>query len=120
MNLRLCLAGALTLASLSPAFPKDTGEWKDASPELRDWFKGVRAPSGIPCCDIADGHATDFDIRSDGYWIPTPGNPHVWMRVPDEAVVNNAGNPTGRAIVWTGHQFNGEISIRCFVAGAGG
>lgn len=80
---------------------------------MREWFHNVRSANGIPCCDIADGHRTDFDMRQNLYWVPINGN---WMRVPPDAVLKNAGNPTGGAVVWYS-DYGGQIFIRCFVPG---
>jgi hypothetical protein len=40
------------------------------------------------------------------------------MPVPPEAVLNNAGNPVGGAIVWCS-VYGNQVVIRCFVPGAG-
>jgi hypothetical protein len=93
----------------------DNGQYENVPPHIRDWFKGVRSPHGIPCCDIADGHRTDYDVRTDGYWVPIDGQ---WMPVPPEAVVQNAGNPVGEAVVWYS-QLREKTFIRCFVPGGG-
>jgi hypothetical protein len=123
--LALDTARAVTLA-------RDSGQWGDTPDNVRAWFKSVRSPSGVPCCDIADGHRTDYDVRrgpgGDGYWIPIPDTPpsrENWMQVPPEAVVYDAGNPVGEAIVWyvrndhTSPNGGGGIYIRCFVPGGG-
>jgi hypothetical protein len=84
----------------------------------------VRSPNGVPCCDIADGHRTTWDRRPGDprYWVPIEGE---WTPVPPEAVVYNAGNPTGEAVVWyvrndatSPHGASGYF-IRCFVPGGG-
>lgn len=100
-------------------------EWEGASPLERQWFKGVRSPHGVPCCDVADGHRTTFEWRQDDagghFWVPIEGA--MWM-VPTEAVVWNAGNPFDTSVVWYAN--NGAVSdddgnlhpliyIRCFV-----
>jgi hypothetical protein len=102
-----------------PAFAVDNGQWGEVPDHVRSWFKNVRAPNGVPCCDIADGHRTDYDIRADGYWIPNPAAPQDWMPIPPEAVVYNAGNPVGEAVVWYVRQGPDAIYIRCFVPGGG-
>jgi len=102
-----------------PAFAVDNGQWGEVPDHVRSWFKNVRAPNGVPCCDIADGHRTDYDIRADGYWIPNPAAPQDWMPIPPEAVVYNAGNPVGEDVVWYVRQGPDAIYIRCFVPGGG-
>jgi hypothetical protein len=101
---------------------KYAGEWDKVDPATRSWFKGVRSPHNVPCCDIADGHSTLEDWRGQNeYWIPNPAalGPIEWMRVPPEAVIYNSGNPTGEAVVWYTMQSTGEVFIRCFVPGGG-
>ena len=101
---------------------RDSGQWNDVPDNVRTWFKSVRSPNGVPCCDVSDGHRTAYDIRpqqietDSGYWVPIDGE---WRSVPTAAVVHNAGNPIGEAVVW--YVRNGENSyyIRCFVPGGG-
>jgi len=99
----------------TPAVARDNGQFSNVSPAVRTWFHGVKSPSGIPCCDIADGHRTDYDMRKNRYWVPING---TWMPVPPQAVINNSGNPVGDAIVWYSTYAN-QVVIRCFVPGAG-
>jgi hypothetical protein len=40
----------------------DRGQFEDVPNDIRAWFKGVRSPTGIPCCDISDGHRTIYDV----------------------------------------------------------
>lgn len=104
---------------------KVAAEWQDASPTDRQWFKGVRSPHGVPCCDVADGHRTTFEWRQDDagghFWVPIEGEMRM---VPTESIVWNAGNPFDTSVVWytpqgaaTGE--DGELRkifyIRCFV-----
>ncbi len=114
----LCLRGAVLIAICAlpvPAIATDQGQYANVPANVRAWFKSVKSPSGVPCCDIADGHRTDYDMREDGYWVKIDGD---WVPVPGEAVVQNAGNPVGEAVVWY-TKFNGRAFIRCFVPGGG-
>jgi hypothetical protein len=110
--LSLVLAGTLSAASL------DRGEFGDVPDNVRSWFKSVRSPHGVPCCDIADGHRTTWDKHpgDERYWVPIEGE---WRPVPNEAVVHNAGNPVGEAVVWYVWQAGPTLYIRCFVPGGG-
>jgi hypothetical protein len=117
------ILAALALAayafSLGGAWARDTGQIPPDVPDyIRSWFKGVRSPHGVPCCDIADGHRTTWDKHpgSDNYWVPIEGE---WREVPPEAVVYNAGNPVGEAVVWYVRQGADVYYIRCFVPGGG-
>ena len=115
MHWRIALAGALITALLTPVLARDNGQFGNVPPDIRAWFKSVRSKNGIPCCDIADGHRTDYQMRESHYWVPIDGK---WIQVPEHAVVDNSGNPTGDAVVWY-TQFNGSVFIRCFVPGGG-
>jgi hypothetical protein len=110
----LSVAAIASLPCAAPAF--DNGQYNDVPDNVRSWFKNVRSPHGVPCCDIADGHRTPYDIRGDGYWVPIDGE---WRPVPPEAIVYNAGNPVGEAVVWYVPQGANKFYIRCFVPGGG-
>jgi hypothetical protein len=117
--MRTLLLAPLLLAPLvfSPveAPAKDQGQYAHVPEHIRAWFKSVRSAKGVPCCDISDGHRTDYDMRENNYWVPIGG---TWMQVPAEAVIPDSGNPTGDAVVW--YAKHGElIVIRCFVPGGG-
>jgi len=113
--LPVCQSPNCGLAIPIPAFDKP--EYQNLDPKIIDWFKSVRSKSGVPCCDIADGHRTDYDQKPDNhYWVPIAGE---WRQVPTEAIVENAGNPTGEAIVWYVKQGENIYHIRCFVPGGG-
>ncbi len=101
----------------------DPDKYKDVPPNVRQWFKSVKSPFGIPCCDIADGYRTDVQHRVDGYWVYIGGD---WRQVPAVAVVSGHENPTGDAVVWyidnnpgasPSADTPGRYFIRCFVPG---
>ena len=100
----------------APATAHDNGQFNDVPDTVRAWFKSVKSQRGIPCCDIADGHRTDYDMRENQYWVPING---AWMPVPPEAVIKDAGNPVGEAVVWYVRQGPDSVYIRCFVPGGG-
>jgi hypothetical protein len=121
MQKYLILAIVLVLASLSCAFPRDKGQFQNIEPKIRAWFKSVKSPDGVPCCDIADGHRAtwrgagngSYEVRIEGLWLPVP--PGAVVRIP---------NPVGEAVVW--HSREGDLDggelprIRCFVPGTEG
>lgn len=109
LSRRALLVPMLLVAATAQAV--DRGQFEDVPEDIRNWFKGVTNQTGVPCCDIADGHRTDYEVRAGAYWVPVNG---AWWRVPDQAVIRNAGNPLGEAIVWYVN-FRGSIEIRCFV-----
>ena len=100
---------ASALASAAYAF--DRGQYSNVPADIRAWFKSVVSPSGVPCCDISDGHRTEYDLRAGTYWVPIDG---LWWQVPERAVIRNQGNPVGEAVVWYVN-LRGSIVIRCFV-----
>src|ERR1700733_2967907 len=110
----LALAALAGLPFAAMAF--DNGQYGDVPANVRTWFKNVRSPQGIPCCDMADGHRTQFEMRTDGYWVPIDGE---WRHVPSEAIVQSAGNPVGEAVVWFAVLCGNTYHIRCFVPGSG-
>lgn len=118
---RAILVASLLLAPVVvQAF--DSGQYENVDPNVRAWFKSVRSPHGVPCCDLADGHrlgSGEWDIDpkvESGYRVHVEG---MWMDVPPEAVVNNSGNPVGEAVIWYVRQGPESVYIRCFVPGGG-
>lgn len=108
---------ALVIASMGFAanlHAVDRGQFSASDPQIRSWFKSVIAPNGVPCCDESDGHRTAYDMRDGAFWVPIEGE---WMRVPERAIIREAGNPVGEAVVWW-VRHRGEIIISCFVPAA--
>lgn len=113
---RITLTLSVLGASVGPLLGGDFGQYSDVPANVRAWFKSIRSPNGMPCCDIADGHRTTWRGRADGgYEVQIDGQ---WFKVPPEAVIPNAGNPTGDSIVWYS-SYGGRVYIRCFVPGGG-
>lgn len=100
---------------VAAALAADNGQWKNAPDSVRQWFRSVKSPRGVPCCDIADGYRADWDIHAGAYRVRIEGE---WFDVPPEAVVDSSGNPTGDAVVWF-TTYSGSVFIRCFVPGNG-
>src|SRR6476620_10649513 len=88
----LLLACVAALTSAALAF--DNGQYDDVPADIRAWFRNVLAPNGVPCCDISDGHRTEYDVRNGAYWVPIEG---TWMEVPERAIIRDRGNPVGEA-----------------------
>lgn len=115
---------ALVIAAGRAAHAGDNGQIPPNVPDnIRAWFKSVRSPHGVPCCDIADGHRTTWRGGKDGgFEVPIlmpESDEAEWVPVPPEAVVYSAGNPVGEAVVWYVIQGPGAVYIRCFVPGDG-
>lgn len=98
-------------ALASAAQAVDRGQFENVPDNIRSWFKAMNSPSGVPCCDIADGRRTEYDIRDGTYWVPIEG---MWWQVPSRAAIRDGGNPVGEAVVWYVHH-RGSIVISCFV-----
>src|SRR5258708_22838649 len=112
MRLRqlLLILGALILVT-GTARAVDHGQFENVPDDIRAWFKGVRSPTGVPCCDISDGHRTEYDVRQGAYWVPING---LWWRVPERAIIRNARNPLCEAVLWD-FRLRRNIEIRCFL-----
>jgi hypothetical protein len=109
LALVVLLAGMSAITGAALGF--DNGQYENVPPDIRTWFKSVMAPNGVPCCDISDGHRTEYDFREGAYWVPIEGQ---WMQVPSHAIIRDRGNPVGEAVVWYVHH-RGSIIISCFV-----
>jgi hypothetical protein len=102
---------AVTAVLSNAAVAVDNGQYDHVPPDIRAWFRNVLAPNGLPCCEISDGHRTDYDMRNGAYWVPIDG---AWLQVPESAVIRGARNPLGEAVVWY-VRHHGSIVINCFV-----
>ena len=109
----MVILGLLTPPTAAVAI--DNGQYSHVPQEIRDWFKSVRSKNGVACCDISDGHRTDYQMRETEYWVPIDGD---WLPVPKDAVIHNAANPVGDAVVWY-VKYQNRAYIRCFVPGNG-
>lgn len=85
-RLALCVWLAATTALTSAAFAFDNGQYDHVPPDIRAWFKSVIAPNGVPCCDISDGHRTNYDVRGGTYWVPTRDNGWRCLSAPSSAI----------------------------------
>ena len=101
----------LSLATAGAAVAFDNGQYEHVALEIRRWFKSVISPSGVPCCDEADGHRTNYEVRGASYWVPIDG---LWWEVPERSIIRDRGNPVGEAVVWYVYH-RGSIVISCFV-----
>lgn len=103
---------AMTLAALA----RDL-DGRYAQSPLKQWFDQLKSGKGL-CCSFADGFSVrDVDWDTDGghYRVRLDGQ---WIAVPDDAVIGEP-NRFGPAVVWPIKGAGGEITIRCFMPGAG-
>ena len=96
------------------AYAGDSGQWAgyQLTVEQKAWFKRMHDGNGIGCCDSADGYPVDYEMREDGYWAHFNS---VWLSVPESAILRQP-NPIGTAVAWF-WEFDGDIEVRCFIAG---
>ena len=124
---RSWIAFACVVAVAGTAHAFDNGQYGEVPDNIRSWFKSVQQPercavlrhrgrrTARPGTGAPATIATGFRIEGE------------WMPVPPEAVVYDAGNPTGEAVVWylrmQGNPLSPDQSqkyfIRCFVPGGG-
>lgn len=112
------LAIVVIILSINAAFGMDDGtRFENVPPQIRNWFRSIQSPQGVPCCDIADGHRTAWKADEDGtYWALIDSE---YVKVPKETVILGAHNPTGESIVWYTKYPDGQVFIRCFVPADG-
>lgn len=122
----LLMAGAM---ATHPSHAENTGQndCLKLSVEEIAWFNlgWVRR-----CCSVADGYATRYEHRPDGYYIPAKGaedyctekdrdhpadeDHAAWVLVPEQLVVR-LPNGIGHAVVWWINDGSEHPPIRCFV-----
>lgn len=121
-------------AEPAPARELYPGQYAQYSDQERTWFKSVRSPRGVPCCDVADGHVSTWrhGDNTSGYVVAVTDRDaptgSTWVEVPPEAVVTGTVDPEHQTIVWyveqEGHTDEDggrhhKFYIRCFVPGDG-
>lgn len=123
--LRATLAYICVIFALQGAAARDRdGRYAQSDPELHKWIEGLKSGKG-PCCSDADGSAVsdaDWDTKDGHYRVriqnkSVPGDPWVWVDVPDDAVITEP-NRLGRTMVWPMYGYLG-VQIRCFMPGGG-
>ena len=62
---------------------------------LRDWYKSLKSPQGVPCCDISDCKPVEARTAGNDWEVAISGR---WVRVPPEKVLKAKENPTGQAV----------------------
>ncbi len=105
------------LPSENKALARDDGRY--ANSPLKSWFDSLASRKGL-CCSFADGvKVEDVDWDTGGpdgaYRVRLGGK---WVSVPADAVITEP-NRFGPAVVWPALGADNEVSIRCFIPGAG-
>jgi hypothetical protein len=90
---------AAQIAGLTPnAYARDQGQYDDAPPYIRDWFKALKIPqNGNGCCDLTDCARTQARTQGDHWKARAPDG--SWIDVPADTVVRAQGNPTGEPVL---------------------
>jgi hypothetical protein len=117
LNMNRCIAIPIVWATIiaSAAAARDSGQWPNATPAMKNWFNNQQSPGGGFCCSIADGYPAEWRTGEIGYEVFIDG---VWVPVPADTILYGTSNPTGSAVVWYSHS-NGVPVVRCFVPGDG-
>lgn len=117
---RLVYLLLLTAALAAPhALARDPGgRYRDAAPEIRDWFRSQKSPkTGGLCRNEADGTYAEEDIRDGIYWTRFGETRGTWIPVPPDVVIHDP-NRNGAPIAWWYYD-KGELTIRCYAPGGG-
>jgi hypothetical protein len=108
---------------------RDLGQWENVDPVVRSWYRNLRQPDnpGMSCCDTSDAYYVELKVR-DGQAVAVIaddrpdellGRPHIPVGtefiVPNHKLKHDAGNPTGRDILFVGT--SGQVF--CLVQGSG-
>lgn len=115
------LAGAIVvivfLSMISPALPRDNGQWEGADAAISKWYRDLRQPDAphVPCCGEADAYWADsFEVEGDHYVAIITDErddaplmrPHIApgtrIPVPNSKIKWDKGNPTGHGILFVG------------------
>ncbi len=108
----LIFAVAFAATSIIPHAKFIEEEWPKNLPDTtKQWFKSQRSKGGGFCCDIADGHPTEWAIDANGTFYASVDG--AMREVPPDRVILGQRNPTGRAVVW----LDSSKNIRCFIPG---
>jgi hypothetical protein len=112
-----CAATILLTLAASGADAAGPSEKWGHDPQTSQWFKSLRSPQGVSCCDYVDGVRLE-----DPEWRQTEDASYevfargAWHKIPPEHVVT-ATNRVGYAILWWPA---GYEEPSCFLPGAGG
>ena len=102
---------------------RDDGQWTDVPENVRQWFQSLKQPDHPrqSCCGEADAFEADsFEAEGDHYVaIITDGKGEIAngtrIRVPNQKIKWDAGNPSGHGIIFIGPQ----RQVYCYVTPGG-
>ena len=100
---------SFVLALALAAVPAAAAPPEHADPSYAAWFQAQRLPgASIPCCDVSDGRTVEMRYSNGRVEaLVTKAFPHTpqewqdrWVEVPEDRILHNVGNPTGRPVLW--------------------
>src|ERR1700676_3184412 len=77
---------------------RDRGQYANQTPQMKEWFQGLKSGKG-PCCSDADGSVvkdSDWEVDKDGHYRVFING--TWTNLPDDAVLKQP-NMYGRTMV---------------------
>jgi hypothetical protein len=124
------LAGVLAALLIGNVKARDTGQWENTDPAVREWYRSLMRPD-VPtasCCGEADAYWADevhvrdgktFAVVNDDRDDAPLNRPHIVngteFEVPPEKLKWDRGNPTGHNVLFV--SFTGFTW--CYVQGSG-
>jgi hypothetical protein len=105
----------LLLVVGTAVFARDYRQYEHAPAEIRQWFRDLRSPDGVSCCEVTDCRRTEAHL-SEGRWQARAPD-GSWVAVPRGRVIHDRGNPIGEPILCA-TQEDGTWLVFCFVPGA--
>jgi hypothetical protein len=96
------------LCRWSPAQARDYGQYADAAPAVRDWYKAQELTPAAQqrfafksCCDNSDVVRTQFRVNSgsgadEWFWL----HDGKWERIPDDVIHWGEVAPGGQAVMF--------------------
>jgi hypothetical protein len=124
--MRYALVVPLLVATLSPTYSRDNGQWDATDADVRRWFQSATMPDnpGTSCCGEADAYYADSFEVEDGQYVAiitdervVQGRPVVpvgtKVKVPNNKLPNpgvQQPNPTGHGVIF----MNGSRVVYCY------
>lgn len=124
------LLSAALFAAGRPVHGRDLGQWTNADPAIRAWYRSLMQPDNpnASCCGEADAYwADEVHVRNGRTFVTitddrddTPlGRPHIpngtVIEVPDHKLKWDRGNPTGHGVIFLSR----SLHVFCYVQPGG-
>ena len=132
---QLSLLLVMLSAVVASAHEQYPGQYAQYGDEQRGWFKSLRSPQGVPCCNTADGYHSEWESGESetGYVVAVINHDapegFEWVPVPKSALIEPNTSPDHETWVWYTDQDGVTVDeagkvhhkwyIRCFVPGQG-